>query len=130
MYVGPLNSLPDSSSPVRLRVEPKSMKQGSDSIQFSLYSAARHRGTAASEGRFHSHTPLEPSSTASPPISATFFTLALDFRSNPCNNYSVLPDGFGGVSVWRKFDCKRVNPSRTLCAVSSAKFSRKTSSKR
>ncbi len=26
-----------------------------------------------------------------------------------CHNYSVHPDGFGGVSVWQKFDFKRVN---------------------
>jgi Carboxypeptidase regulatory-like domain len=30
------------------------------------------------------------------------FAPLLDLRSNPCNNYSVHPDGFGGVSVWQK----------------------------
>jgi hypothetical protein len=28
--------------------------------------------------------------------------LPLDLQSNPCNNYSVHLDGFGGVSVWQK----------------------------
>jgi hypothetical protein len=54
----------------------------------------------------------------------------LDFQSNPCNNYSVLQDGSGGVFVWRKFDCKRVNPSRTHYGVSNARCNRKTLSRR
>jgi len=57
-------------------------------------------------------------------------TLPLDLQSNPCNNYSVHPDGFGGVSVWQKYGFKRVNPSRTLYAASSARCSRKTLSRR
>ena len=32
----------------------------------------------------------------------------LDLRSNPCNNYSVHPDEFGGVSVWQKYGFKKV----------------------
>jgi hypothetical protein len=29
-------------------------------------------------------------------------SLPLDLGSNSCNNYSVLPDESGGVSVWQK----------------------------
>src|ERR1700680_2796813 len=57
-------------------------------------------------------------------------TLPLDLHPIPCNNYPVQPGGFGGVSVWQKYDFKRVNPSRTLCAASSARCNRKTLSRR
>jgi hypothetical protein len=59
-----------------------------------------------------------------------FFHFCLTSRPILSNNYFVLPDGFGGVSVWRKFGCKRVNPLRTRCAASSAKYSRKILSRR
>jgi hypothetical protein len=59
-----------------------------------------------------------------------FFRFCLTSRPILSNNYFVLPDGFGGVSVWRKFGCKRVNPLRTRCAASSAKYSRRTLSRR
>jgi hypothetical protein len=59
-----------------------------------------------------------------------FFQFCLTSRPILSNNYFVLPDGFGGVSVWRKFGCKRVNPLRTRCVALSARYSRKTLSRR
>src|SRR5450631_1024812 len=72
---------------------------------------------------------IDPNSRFSGPVQK-FRPSLLDLQSNPCNNYSVHQDGFGGVSVWQRYDFKRVNPSRTLCAVSSVRCNRKTLSRR
>jgi hypothetical protein len=55
------------------------MKQGRDSIQCSLYSAAVS-AEPPREGRFPSYTPLEPEFDGIPAHIRNFFHPALDFR--------------------------------------------------
>ena len=57
--------------------------------------------------------------------------ISLDLTLEPCNNYPrPYRARLGVFASWQKYEFKRVSPSRMPCAGSSAKCSRKTSSRR